>query len=1179
MSVTALLDRLDALEARLDAARRQSEAPGQLALNLLGGGAAPSGKKGPGGGEQCGGSWIDPNKDCHKGQGQAGPTEPPPMEARRSRPKERISFEQPIVGPTGAKLTGYTWQWTLEEVPDKEGELVEKRVSNWEESLPNVETGRNVVHQFEVQVGGEARVVSAESALKLLGFTDPDDKKRFGSLKSTARTVARLRMGLHQLDQVEKSWQADWAAVESSERPEISSGEWEQRDGYRVRTWRMGDAKVDQIHNSLGVWSEQEVVSNLVTEWKGQQMEQRGWDWTGRAERTMQSKLNRERDDLQKRLQRAEKKLQAAQGGASRSDSLSSRLDSFQARLDALKRRCSTGYGCGSACISVKKECRSSPAAATSRERLQRLEQLARGEIKPRGIGVPKAEEARAMASELQAQRQEQQAVIKAERKRRQAEAKASGRKPSVKVELQRAKPGGEFGPDGHWYPGGAWMSQGAYVGAKAEPIGEGQQGGRGEGEKSGPLEPRVVRPKRKPRRMRPLEPRGEGLPRPTGLKKIATQNDEEWFNDRGYITYPRPERSQYRGLGGTAFEAAVIQRLSSDELRWATSQILRIAKRSPGDHAEMLLRVKDIDRDIKRMGGLEAWAENERWTVRRELIGVDDERLRAGRIFLTLAPFLGSTSPAAARLREAFRNPSEEQMERFEWDRRAYEETLPEFPGEDGARVWALNNVFRAVARRRQAAAGSRRDALNAFQARLDAVQRKCKTGYGCGSTCISVKKECRSNPESSLSKERAERLSQLVTGEIKPRGIGVPKPDEASRRALEIRKFQRTGIKPDWYVGSKAAAVSENGPDPDELDVSSGEARLAFAKRLRGRGIARPGASFDANSLASATLKLCDMPGEAGRNARRMARFLNDSNVTIVVDAIRPDLRPNHRGAVGERHIAHLLTPDAIQKASINNPMVSRLAASIEYCEGQISQSRKNKKLIEEGMKEDKKNGWDTPDRVQDDKDRLLFHDKNIKHSKKMLQVNYSKLGALLMGVPAAAGLASRNGTLRLRDDPDSDRPWSPEGPDLEKMTARVQRQVETYGDVGATSTNTVGGGVGHTEYRLVTFIHEVGHMVQFASGDARNTIPKLSDELKAELKMMEPDAIGGGSLVGPNKHFVSDYSTTNGLELFAESFVAFVAAPEQLRRRSPAVYAWVDDTLRRATANPTLPPTPVT
>jgi hypothetical protein len=867
-------------------------------------------------------------------------------------------------------------------------------------------------------------------------------------------------------------------------------------------------------------------------------------------------------------------------------------LELLEARLDALKRRCSTGYGCGSACISVKKECRSSPAAATSRERLQRLEQLARGEIKPRGIGVPKAEEARAMATELQAQREEQQAVIKAERKRRQAEAKASGRRPSVKVELQRAKPGGEFGPDGHWYPGGAWMSQGAYVGAKAEPIGESQQGGQGEGEKSGPLQPRVVRPKRKPRRMRPLEPRGEGLPRPTGLKKIATQNDQEWFNDRGYITYPRPERSQYRGLAGTAFEAAVIQRLSSDELRWATSQILRIAKRSPQDHAEMLLRVKDIDRDIKRMGGLEAWAENERWTVRRELIGVDDERLRAGRIFLTLAPFLGSTSPAAARLREAFRNPSEEQMERFEWDRRAYEESLPEFPGEDGARVWALNNVFRAVARRRQGGAGSRRDALDSFQARLDAVQRKCKTGYGCGSTCISVKKECRSNPESSISRERGMRLYALAKGEIKPRGIGTLKPEEASQLGMEIMRFQRGGRKPDWYVEPKAAAAGA--ADPDELDVSTGEARLAFAKQLRGRGIARPGASFDANSLASATLRLCDEPGEVGRNARRMARFLNDSNVTIVVDAIRPALQPNHRGPVSERHVEHLLRPEVIEKASINNPMIKRLAESVDYLNGQIDDHRRFKRNIRKAMEEDKKMGWDTPENVQRDKEKIKFHDDSVKAYQQQVQEVCARLSALMMGSPGVGGTADRNGILRLRDDPEQDQPWAGTGPDLQVLQGSVRHQADTYGDVGVKSAYTIGSGVamgttkeGSTtmemtrasEHRFAAFIHEIGHMVHFASGDARNTIPKMPDALRAEIKTEDPLMIGGGSLVGPNKHFVSDYSTTNALELFAESFVAFTLAPEQLRRRSPAVYAWVDDTLRRATANPMLPPTPAT
>lgn len=60
-----------ALEARLDAGRRRREAPGQLALDLTGGGA--TGVRGPGGGERCGEGWIDPNKTCRKGAAAMAP--------------------------------------------------------------------------------------------------------------------------------------------------------------------------------------------------------------------------------------------------------------------------------------------------------------------------------------------------------------------------------------------------------------------------------------------------------------------------------------------------------------------------------------------------------------------------------------------------------------------------------------------------------------------------------------------------------------------------------------------------------------------------------------------------------------------------------------------------------------------------------------------------------------------------------------------------------------------------------------------------------------------------------------------------------------------------------------------------------------------------------------------------
>jgi hypothetical protein len=53
---------------------------------------------------------------------------------------------------------------------------------------------------------------------------------------------------------------------------------------------------------------------------------------------------------------------------------------SLQHRIDALRKKCSTGYGCGSACISLRKECRVSPGSATGKQRMKRLLALAASE-------------------------------------------------------------------------------------------------------------------------------------------------------------------------------------------------------------------------------------------------------------------------------------------------------------------------------------------------------------------------------------------------------------------------------------------------------------------------------------------------------------------------------------------------------------------------------------------------------------------------------------------------------------------------------------------------------------------------------------------------------------------------------------------------------------------------------
>jgi hypothetical protein len=416
MNRRASADRAVLLQHRIDAVRRQVQSPDQLALDLSGGGATDGNQAGNG--EPCGQGWISRDKTCHKGQGAASPANRP-NEAKRSKPKETILFPEPIVGPSGAKLTAYTWQWTLTEDVDHRGEPVEKRVSDWEKSIASVETGRNVVHQFQVDVNGETRTVSAESALKLMGFLSEGDRKAFGSLKSSARTVARLRMAQQELDQLEKRWQKDWDDVEALPRPPVEVGEWSEeppgwpREGYRRRTWRAGDVEVEQIWNQLGVDSDQDEAAHLFAQWKASEMKKRGWDYTGQRQRSMRRHIDYNRGDLIKRLARAEAKLMN-QAQFDRN----SKVDGLNARIDALKRKCTTGYGCGAACISLRKECRTSPSSTIGKQRLRRLLAIAAGEkAKQRGIAPVKATEASAMAAAITDQRRETAQQLKGQRK------------------------------------------------------------------------------------------------------------------------------------------------------------------------------------------------------------------------------------------------------------------------------------------------------------------------------------------------------------------------------------------------------------------------------------------------------------------------------------------------------------------------------------------------------------------------------------------------------------------------------------------------------------------------------------------------------------------------------------------------------------------------------------------
>lgn len=122
---------------------------------------------------------------------------------------------------------------------------------------------------------------------------------------------------------------------------------------------------------------------------------------------------------------------------------LRDRLELVEARLDAARRKCSTGYGCGSTCINVKKECRSEGGAAISRERIARLEQLSRGEVKPRGLGTPKPAEAAAMAEGLRSARGSKAQELLGQRKAtREAKAAEEAAKAAEAAKVKEATAG-----------------------------------------------------------------------------------------------------------------------------------------------------------------------------------------------------------------------------------------------------------------------------------------------------------------------------------------------------------------------------------------------------------------------------------------------------------------------------------------------------------------------------------------------------------------------------------------------------------------------------------------------------------------------------------------------------------------------------------------------------------------
>ena len=168
------------------------------------------------------GKWTeDDAADAPKpveGQHVEGHDEAKKAGARRS--KNAIVFDKPIVGPSGAGLSAYDWKYMLVEEPDAKGDdIVTRRVSDWEQAELNEHTGRDVVHQFSVALpGGKHTTVSLETAIELMGLTEPGAAHKVHSLADATIKLAQLRQQLERDEKTDPSPAKDTGASYARER-------------------------------------------------------------------------------------------------------------------------------------------------------------------------------------------------------------------------------------------------------------------------------------------------------------------------------------------------------------------------------------------------------------------------------------------------------------------------------------------------------------------------------------------------------------------------------------------------------------------------------------------------------------------------------------------------------------------------------------------------------------------------------------------------------------------------------------------------------------------------------------------------------------------------------------------------------------------------------------------------
>lgn len=161
----------------------------------------------------------------------------------RTKDRNEIRFETPYIGIGGNySLVGYVWPNKKEEYIDRRGEDRVRTVSDWEAAVENLETGRQIVHQFAVKKpDGTEQDVSAETAAKLLGVSE--STVRNNAKKQLEKAIAKEKSRILEIKEAD-----DLDAIDAQDSPAMAVSK-------RAMTYSNNSPMIERMAKSGESWA------------------------------------------------------------------------------------------------------------------------------------------------------------------------------------------------------------------------------------------------------------------------------------------------------------------------------------------------------------------------------------------------------------------------------------------------------------------------------------------------------------------------------------------------------------------------------------------------------------------------------------------------------------------------------------------------------------------------------------------------------------------------------------------------------------------------------------------------------------------------------------------------------------------------------------------------------------